>query len=146
MARTRPKLKVAVTLGHTPLRLYVLGKEAADREAAEAEIGHMCKIVCEAMDTGAIGFASSRQPAYAGAGASRCRVGSPPWRSSLRSPSRWPSAAAVSSPSPAAPTSTRRRLPSCRSGAAGRLDGAERQAPRAGRLIRDGGASAGPVG
>jgi hypothetical protein len=38
------------------------------------------------------------------------------------------------------------RSPSCRSGAAGRLDGAERQAPRAGRLIRDGGASAGPVG
>ena len=68
VARTRPKLKVAVTLGHTPLRLYVLGKEAADREAAEAEIGHMCKIVCEAMDAGAIGFASSRQPAHAGAG------------------------------------------------------------------------------
>jgi len=72
---------VAVTLGHTPLRLYVLGKEAADREAAEAEIGHMCKIVCEAMDAGAIGFASSRQPAHACAGASRYRVGSPPWRS-----------------------------------------------------------------
>ena len=28
----------------------------------------MCKIVCEAMDAGAIGFASSRQPAHAGAG------------------------------------------------------------------------------
>jgi hypothetical protein len=38
------------------------------------------------------------------------------------------------------------RSPSCRSGAAGRLDAAERPAPRAGRLIRDGGASAGPVG
>jgi N-acyl-D-amino-acid deacylase len=65
--RAAPKLNVAVMLGHTPLRLYVLGEEAAEREATEAEIAQMRKIVGEAMDAGAIGFASSRSSAHAGA-------------------------------------------------------------------------------
>ena len=54
-------------LGHTPLRLYVLGEEAAERDATSAEIEEMRRLVGEALDAGAIGFASSRQPAHAGA-------------------------------------------------------------------------------
>jgi N-acyl-D-amino-acid deacylase len=146
VARTRPKLKVAVTLGHTPRRLYVLGKEAADREAAEAEIGHMCKIVCEAMDAGAIGFASFRQPAHAGAGGKPVpsRLATMEELFALAEPlaerSRGIFAIARRSDFDA------QEIAELSAGAAGRLDGAERQAPRAGRLIRDGGASAGPVG
>src|SRR5271166_4232849 len=65
--RAGPKLNVAVMLGHTPLRLYVLGEEAAERDASEPEIEEMRRLVGEAIDAGAIGFASSRQPAHAGA-------------------------------------------------------------------------------
>ena len=65
--RAGPKLNVAVMLGHTPLRLYVLGEEAAERDATSAEIEEMRRLVGEALDAGAIGFASSRQPAHAGA-------------------------------------------------------------------------------
>ena len=65
--RAGPKLNVAVMLGHTPLRLYVLGEEAAERDATSAEIEEMRRLVADALDAGAIGFASSRQPAHAGA-------------------------------------------------------------------------------
>jgi N-acyl-D-amino-acid deacylase len=65
--RAGPKLNVAVMLGHTPLRLYVLGEEATERDASEPEIKQMRRLVGEALDAGAIGFASSRQPAHAGA-------------------------------------------------------------------------------
>jgi N-acyl-D-amino-acid deacylase len=65
--RTGPKLNVAVMLGHTPLRLYVLGDDAVERDATPAEIEEMQRLVGEAMDAGAVGFASSRQPAHAGA-------------------------------------------------------------------------------
>ena len=65
--RAGPKLNVAVMLGHTPLRLYVLGEEAAERDATSAEIEEMQRLVADALDAGAIGFASSRQPAHAGA-------------------------------------------------------------------------------
>ena len=59
--RAGPKLNVAVMLGHTPLRLYVLGEEAAERDASEPEIEEMRRLVADALDAGAIGFASSRQ-------------------------------------------------------------------------------------
>lgn len=65
--RTGPKLNVAAMLGHTPLRLYVLGEEAAERDATPAEIEEMRRLVGEAIDAGAIGFASSRNAAHAGA-------------------------------------------------------------------------------
>jgi len=65
--RAGPKLNVAVMLGHTPLRLYVLGEQAAERDATSAEIEEMRRLVADALDAGAIGFASSRQPAHAGA-------------------------------------------------------------------------------
>src|SRR3984893_1256236 len=66
--RAAPKLNVAVMLGHTPLPPCVLGEEAAERDATPAEVAEMRRLVGEALDAGAVGFASSRQPAPAGAG------------------------------------------------------------------------------
>ncbi|HVV30241.1 MAG TPA: amidohydrolase family protein [Mycobacteriales bacterium] len=64
---SRPRLNVAAMLGHTPLRLYVLGEEASERTATAAEVARMRELVVEALDAGAVGFASSRQPTHAGA-------------------------------------------------------------------------------
>lgn len=62
----RPKrLNVAAFLGHSPLRLSVLGPE--ERPATEAEIDIMRKVVCEALDAGAFGFSTSRAPQHQGA-------------------------------------------------------------------------------
>jgi len=63
----QPRLNVAAMVGHTPLRLYVMGDEAADRAATTAEIGQMRELLGAALDAGAVGFASSRAPAHAGA-------------------------------------------------------------------------------
>lgn len=65
--RARPRLNVAAMLGHTPLRLAVMGPDAMERAATEDEIDAMYDVVVEALAAGAIGFASSRQPAHAGA-------------------------------------------------------------------------------
>src|SRR5262245_20959006 len=53
-------------IGHTPLRLYVLGEEATEREATDAEIARMRALVAEAMEVGAIGFATSKSPTHVG--------------------------------------------------------------------------------
>lgn len=59
------RLNVGVFCGHTPLRLYALGGE--ERAATEAEISRMAELLREALDAGAIGFSTSRQPAHQGA-------------------------------------------------------------------------------
>ncbi|HTR71612.1 MAG TPA: amidohydrolase family protein [Mycobacteriales bacterium] len=62
----RPKrLNVGAFIGHSPLRLYVLGGE--ERAATEAELATMRELVREAMSVGAIGVSTSRQPAHQGA-------------------------------------------------------------------------------
>ena len=62
----RPKrLNVATFLGHTPLRLWVLGGD--ERAASKEEVDAMCDVAAEAMAAGAIGFSTSRQPAHQGA-------------------------------------------------------------------------------
>jgi N-acyl-D-amino-acid deacylase len=60
-------LNVAAYIGHTPVRYYVMGEEAADREATEAEIAEMAEIVEHAMRSGAIGFATSVSNGHVGA-------------------------------------------------------------------------------
>jgi N-acyl-D-amino-acid deacylase len=47
-------------VGHTPVRLYVMGEDAMERSATEAEIARMRRIVREALDAGAVGFATSK--------------------------------------------------------------------------------------
>jgi N-acyl-D-aspartate/D-glutamate deacylase len=62
----RPKrLNVGAFVGHTPVRLFVLGGE--ERAATEAEVESMRALVREAISAGAIGFSTSRQPAHQGA-------------------------------------------------------------------------------
>ncbi len=50
---------VASFVGHSSVRTYVLGEEAATRAATDAEIAEMKSIVLEAVKAGAIGFATS---------------------------------------------------------------------------------------
>jgi N-acyl-D-amino-acid deacylase len=62
----RPKrLNVGAFLGHSPLRLWVMG--ADERPATPEELDAMRALVREAMEAGAIGFSTSRQPAHQGA-------------------------------------------------------------------------------
>jgi N-acyl-D-amino-acid deacylase len=61
------RLNAAVMVGHTPVRLYVMGQEATERAATDSEIACMRALVGEAMDAGAIGFATSMSPAHVGA-------------------------------------------------------------------------------
>jgi len=62
----RPKrLNVGAFLGHTPLRLFATGGE--ERSATAEEVATMKGLVREALEAGAIGFSTSRQPAHQGA-------------------------------------------------------------------------------
>jgi len=59
---------VAAYVGHSSVRTYVMGDDAARREASAAEIAQMQAIVRDAMAHGAVGFASSTSPAHNGEG------------------------------------------------------------------------------
>jgi N-acyl-D-amino-acid deacylase len=60
------RLNVAAMIGHTALRIYALGAEATERVATVEEIEQMRSIVGEAIDAGAIGFATSKSPTHSG--------------------------------------------------------------------------------
>ena len=59
-------INVAALIGHTPLRLYVMGEEATERAATAEEIAQMRSIVRAAIDAGAVGFATSKAPTHVG--------------------------------------------------------------------------------
>jgi len=61
-------INVAAFVGHTPLRLYVMGEESTERAATPNEIARMRAIVEEALLAGAIGFATSKAPTHVGYG------------------------------------------------------------------------------
>ena len=52
-------INVGFYVGHTPVRLYVMGEDAVAREADADEIAQMCRIVREAREAGAFGFTTS---------------------------------------------------------------------------------------
>jgi N-acyl-D-aspartate/D-glutamate deacylase len=52
-------INIGVMIGHTPIRLYVMGEEAVERAATAAEIAQMKALVLEGMKAGAIAFATS---------------------------------------------------------------------------------------
>jgi len=60
-------LNFAAYIGHTPLRIYVMGDEASGRTATPDEIERMATIVAEAMEAGAAGFATSFAITHLGA-------------------------------------------------------------------------------
>jgi N-acyl-D-aspartate/D-glutamate deacylase len=61
-----PAINVGVLLGHTPLRTYVLGDGATSREATPDEVARMRALAREALEAGALGFATSKSPTHVG--------------------------------------------------------------------------------
>ncbi|MBW2314592.1 MAG: amidohydrolase family protein [Deltaproteobacteria bacterium] len=59
-------VNLAAMVGHTPVRLYVMGEEATEREATSEEVAEMSRIVAEALAAGAVGFATSKAPTHVG--------------------------------------------------------------------------------
>jgi N-acyl-D-aspartate/D-glutamate deacylase len=55
-------------VGHTAVRLFVMGPEAYERAATAAELTAMQREVADAMAAGAMGFATSASPTHNGAG------------------------------------------------------------------------------
>ncbi len=61
-------VNIAAYIGHSSVRTYVMGDDASTRVASDAEIAQMQAIVRDAMQAGAVGFASSTSPAHNGEG------------------------------------------------------------------------------
>ncbi|MGH2727313.1 MAG: N-acyl-D-amino-acid deacylase family protein, partial [Actinomycetota bacterium] len=59
-------LNFTAYIGHSALRLYVMGDAAYERAATAEEIERMCAIVREAIDAGAAGFSTSFSYAHRG--------------------------------------------------------------------------------
>ncbi|MDA0820996.1 MAG: amidohydrolase family protein [Proteobacteria bacterium] len=59
-------INVGAMIGHTALRTYVMGENATEREATGDEVRRMQELVDEAMDAGAIGFATSKAITHVG--------------------------------------------------------------------------------
>ena len=59
-------LNFTAYIGHTALRLYVMGDAAYERAATPEEIERMCQLVDEAMGVGAAGFSTSFSFAHRG--------------------------------------------------------------------------------
>src|SRR5438874_12161959 len=69
LERQRPLANVAVLAQHSTIRSAVMGAAASERKApSERELGEMRRLVAEALEAGAIGFASSFSPNHSGWG------------------------------------------------------------------------------
>lgn len=68
LERQGSALNIAAFVGHSSMRTYVMGADAPRRAATPAEIAQMRAIVVEAMQAGAVGFATSTSPAHNGHG------------------------------------------------------------------------------
>jgi N-acyl-D-amino-acid deacylase len=61
-------LNYACYVGHTAVRVYVMGDDAYERAATDEELSRMQSVVAEAMAGGAAGFATSASPTHNGDG------------------------------------------------------------------------------
>jgi N-acyl-D-amino-acid deacylase len=69
LRRIGPYLNTAVFAGHSVVRTAVMGEAASERvEPSAGELSEMRRLVREAMDAGAVGFASSFSPNHSGFG------------------------------------------------------------------------------
>jgi len=59
-------LNFTAYIGHTALRLFVMGDDAYERAATAEEIDQMVTVLTEALDAGAAGFATSVAPTHRG--------------------------------------------------------------------------------
>ena len=59
-------INVGALIGHTAVRLYVMGEDSTQREATTDEIAQMRKIVYDAIQAGAVGFATSKAFTHVG--------------------------------------------------------------------------------
>jgi N-acyl-D-aspartate/D-glutamate deacylase len=59
-------LNFTAYIGHSALRLYVMGDAAYERAATPEEVERMCQLVREALDAGAAGFSTSFSYAHRG--------------------------------------------------------------------------------
>ena len=66
LERTALGINVAVMVGHTPVRLWVMGDDATTRAATAPEVAQMRALVRQAMDAGAVGFATSVSKVHVG--------------------------------------------------------------------------------
>jgi len=60
-------LNFAAYVGHTPLRIFVMGDQSVGRVATADEVTQMAELVTEAMEAGAAGFATSFAVTHRGA-------------------------------------------------------------------------------
>jgi N-acyl-D-amino-acid deacylase len=68
LERQGSALNIAVFAGHSALRTYVMGADAACRTATAPEVDRMRGLLLEAMRAGAVGFSTSTSPAHNGEG------------------------------------------------------------------------------
>ncbi|HUJ98607.1 MAG TPA: D-aminoacylase [Stellaceae bacterium] len=59
-------INVGAMIGHTPLRLFVMGEDATERAATTEEVQRMRALVREALEAGAVGFATSKSTTHVG--------------------------------------------------------------------------------
>jgi N-acyl-D-aspartate/D-glutamate deacylase len=61
-------LNYACYVGHTAVRIFVMGEDGYERAATDDELRAMQNVIGEAMAAGAAGFATSASPTHSGAG------------------------------------------------------------------------------
>jgi N-acyl-D-amino-acid deacylase len=68
VSRSGVALNYACYVGHTAVRIYVMGDDAYERAATDKELSRMQEIVAQAMAGGAAGFSTSASPTHNGDG------------------------------------------------------------------------------
>jgi N-acyl-D-aspartate/D-glutamate deacylase len=68
LARTPNAINYGCFVGHTAVRLFVLGEEAYERTATPDEVARMRAVVAESITGGALGFSTDRSPYHKGIG------------------------------------------------------------------------------
>jgi N-acyl-D-aspartate/D-glutamate deacylase len=66
VGRRGTALNFGAYVGHTAVRLYVMGDAAYERKATDDEVARMCAVVRESMRAGALGLATSFAPTHLG--------------------------------------------------------------------------------